>query len=204
MWEALSHAPDPVGSLIIGLTLTIDIASVPVKTLELRGTVRDNPIRFAWEEKFVGELASVMQCDVTRLRFDSANAASVIITFVIFPGTPDLWSLYDLLVQAIHDPHSPFWTMTDILSQADPTVELTVSEVAGPPTPPTSVVLHVPPPVNANSAGANTTSVVAPGPVAPADGGATGGDVKVFAVILVGLILVSAPRMLFSASSNLS
>ena len=191
-WEDLGHAPDPVGSLIISITLTIDIASVPMKTMDLGGIVRGNPLRFAWEEKFLGELASVMQCDVTRLRFDSANAASVIIKFIIFPEIPDMWGLFDLLVQAINDPNSPFWTMTDLLSQTDPTVALIVEEVTGPPAPP----VVVPPPVNANSAGGNTTSVVVPGPVGPADdGGASGGDVKVTAVILVGLILVSATHL---------
>jgi hypothetical protein len=108
VWQDVGHAPDPVGSVIIGLTLTIDIASVPTESLVMGGVIRDNPARFAWVELLLGELQSVMQCEPSRLRFDSVNAGSVVVQFVIFPGTPDALSLLDVLAQAILDPSSPF------------------------------------------------------------------------------------------------
>ena len=111
-WEDVGHPPDPVGSVVVGLTLAISIADIPQESLILGGVARENPARFVWVERLMGELASVMRCDTTRLRFDSVRAASVVATFVVFPGTPSASDLVDLLSQAIADPTSSLCAYT--------------------------------------------------------------------------------------------
>lgn len=102
-WGDVGHAPDPVGSVIVGLTLATDIENIPQKNLIMGGVMQENPARSAWVERFVGELISVMGCEASRLRFDSVRAGSVVVTFAIFPGVPDAWALVDILAQAIGD-----------------------------------------------------------------------------------------------------
>lgn len=109
-WEAVGHAPDPAGSAVVSLTLALDMEEIPSENLVLGGDIRENPARLMWVEQLVSELSSVMGCDSSRLRFDSVRAASVIITFVIFPGTPDALELRDVLAQAIENPTSPLCT----------------------------------------------------------------------------------------------
>eukprot|EP01043_Picozoa_sp_COSAG02_P012452 COSAG02_NODE_480_length_21469_cov_13.479551_10_plen_409_part_00 len=111
-WGDIGHPPDPVGSVIVSLTLAIDIADVPQKSLMMGDVMRENPAHSAWVERFIGELSYVMRCDASRLRFDSVRAASVVATFVIFPGTPDVWALVDTLAQDIADLASPLCAHT--------------------------------------------------------------------------------------------